>query len=269
MWCRLYVGRVSPSVSQTLIGHYLFPENPNTPLEHTPGIPWNNPKWFRNWTESLQLLVEWLRVVLVCSPRGVSLNSSILRKLFSFVFCLTRLVTFWRNSTQVTTGARQTFESFFAGVVFLKSGPHWQNIGLTYGSVTRSWCHKDPQGCLTWTQGCNLSKPKKGMNIMNVWHLVDTMLESWKSKRNPPIYVSKNVGENFRQPQPDDSLRYLEPLKFGHGPNGLGPQAISVGNFVERLLRGSRAIDAEAKTHRGFPIHPSEKVTNWPMASCY
>ena len=178
-------------------------------------------------------------------------------------------MTFWPEKLpRWPLGARKTNLSFFVGVVFLKSGPHWHkkrtNIGLTYGIVTHPDAIKILRDALPEPRDVAFKTQKRHEHH-------ERLTPCWNPEnRNepPPIYVSKNVGENFRQPQPDDSLRYLEPLKFGHGPNGLGPQAISVGNFVERLLRGSRAIDAEAKTHRG-EIHPSEKVTSWPWLLCY
>ena len=166
-----------------------------------------------------------------------------------------------RKATQVTIGGTKDKFILFCWSCFFEKWPTLAqkrtNILLTYGIVTHPDAIKILRDALPEPRDVAFKTQKRHEHH-------ERLTPCWnpENRNEPPqIYVSKNVGEFFRQPQPDDSLRYLEPLKFGHGPNGLGPQAISVGNFVERLLRGSRAIDAEAKTHRG-EIHPSEKVTS-------
>lgn len=193
-------------MSQTLIGHYFFPENPNTPLEHTPGIPWNNPKWFRNWTESLQLLVEGHFGMF---PPGCVVEFFDSKKTFLICFCLTSLVTFWPEKLpRWPLGARKTNLSFFVGVVFLKSGPHWQNIGLTYGIVTHPDAIKILRDALPEPRDVTFQNPKK---TWTSW-TSDTMLTPCWNPENrnetPPIYVSKNVGLKFSS----TSTRRLSPI---------------------------------------------------------
>ena len=175
-------------------------------------------------------------------------------------------MTFWPEKLpRWPLGARKTNLSFFVGVVFLKSGPHWQNIGLTYGIVTHPDAIKILRDALPEPRDVAFKTQKRHEHH-------ERLTPCWnpENRNETPqfLLVKTCVGLKFSSIA-SLNLRLLSdtwnPSNLGGaGPCGLGPQAISVGNFVERLLRGSRAIDAEAKTHRGFPIHPSEKVTSWP-----